>query len=123
MREHQSPLGLLVLSETVPPVLLRRARAFSNRFPATIVFDPEHFTSFIDHAHDLPPSIQVNTVTLQELCKSRESPSGSIIIAALSFVHRLKGATTMDNKHSVFDALGAMSLLVVIGTLAMLLFR
>lgn len=33
------------------------------------------------------------------------------------------GTTTMNNKHSVFEALGAMSLLVAVGTVAMLLFR
>jgi hypothetical protein len=41
--------------------------------------------------------------------------------------HRLsisaEEVTTMNIKHSVFKALGAMSLLVVAGTVAMLLFR
>ena len=35
----------------------------------------------------------------------------------------IRGMTTMNNKHSVFDALGAMTLLVAAGTVAMLLFR
>jgi hypothetical protein len=35
----------------------------------------------------------------------------------------IRGVRTMNNKHSVFDALGAMSLLVAAGTVAMLLFR
>ena len=44
-------------------------------------------------------------------------------IAAPSIVHGTEGVTAMNIKHSVFKALGAMSLLVVAGTVAMLLFR
>ena len=44
-------------------------------------------------------------------------------IAAPSIVHGAGGVTTMNIKHSALKALGAMSLLVVAGTVAMLLFR
>jgi hypothetical protein len=53
---------------------------------------------------------------------ARGFPSISTIIISLSFVHSVEGVITMNNKHSVFEALGAMSLLVAAGTVAMCYF-
>jgi hypothetical protein len=53
-------------------------------------------------------------------------PSFSASLAAISFVHLMdEGSDNMKDEHSVFDAMGAMSLLlllVAVGSVAALLF-